>query len=152
MVAKECGAAVDVLCMGRHDNVVFTTHQLQQFVQRIEQPLQQRIAELESAWQQEIVQRKDGIIATQEAENDRLKQRIAELEKDCDILATNYDAARRASRFTADVADQALADLKAAEKQIEQLREALHHCKGFVEAYGEPESKSLVRKALEQTK
>lgn len=53
------------------------------------------------------------------------KQRIAELEKDCDILATNYDQARRASRFTADVADQALADLKAAEKQIEQLREAL---------------------------
>lgn len=53
------------------------------------------------------------------------KQRIAELEKDCDILATNYDAARRASQFSADVADQALADLKAAEKQIEQLREAL---------------------------
>lgn len=53
------------------------------------------------------------------------KQRIAELEKDCDILATNYDAARRASQFSADVADQALADLKAAEKQVEQLREAL---------------------------
>ena len=53
------------------------------------------------------------------------KQRIAELEKTCNILATNYDAARRASWFTADVADQALADLKAAEKQIEQLLEAL---------------------------
>lgn len=53
------------------------------------------------------------------------KQRIAELEKDCEILQTNYDAARQASIYTADIADQALADLKAAEKQIEQLRESL---------------------------
>lgn len=57
--------------------------------------------------------------------------RIAELEKDCDILATNYDAARRASQYTADVADQVLADLKAAEKQIEQLREALLNAKAM---------------------
>ena len=53
------------------------------------------------------------------------KQRIAELEKDCDILATNYDAARKASQFTADVADQALADLKSAEERIAQLEQAL---------------------------
>jgi len=50
---------------------------------------------------------------------------IEEFEKDCEILQTNYDAARQASRFTADVADQALADLKCAEQQIAQLREAL---------------------------
>ena len=76
------------------------------------------------------------------------KKRIAELEKDCDILATNYDAARRASRFTADVADQALADLKAAEKQIEQLREALQE---LMYAHTD-KAIALTIKVLEETK
>lgn len=92
------------------------------------------------------------------------KQRIAELEKDCDILATNYDAARRASRFTADVADQALADLKTAEKQIEQLREALRDAWNVIDrawptAQTDAEDTRAMqralesyRKALEQTK
>lgn len=34
-IARECGAVIDVLCMGRHDNVVFTSGELQQFAQRI---------------------------------------------------------------------------------------------------------------------
>lgn len=89
------------------------------------------------------------------------KQRIAELEKDCDILATNYDAARRASRFSADVADQALADLKAAENQIEQLREALEKIADLDGNWGPfPETNEhwramavvTAREALEETK
>ena len=36
--------------------------------------------------------------------------------------------------------------------QIEQLREALCRCQGWVKAYGEPETKAIVCKALEQTK
>ena len=58
------------------------------------------------------------------------------------------EAARRASRFTADVADQALADLKAAEKQIEQLREALQE---LMYAHTD-KAIALTIKALEETK
>lgn len=59
------------------------------------------------------------------------KKRIAELEKDCEILQTNLDAALM---------------------QVKQLREALCRCQGWVKAYGEPETKAIVCKALEQTK
>ena len=71
------------------------------------------------------------------------------------------EAARRASRFTADVADQALADLKAAEKQIEQLRKALQellHCPAIHDVYGDDkdeethEAERIARKAQEETK
>lgn len=38
------------------------------------------------------------------------------------------------------------------EKHVEQLREALCRCQVLVKAYGEPETKAIVCKALEQTK
>lgn len=89
------------------------------------------------------------------------KQRIAELEKDCEILQTNYDAARKASQFSADVADQALADLKCAEQQIAQLREALEKIADLDGNWGPfPETNKqwcamvivTAREALEETK
>ena len=45
-IARECGAVIDVLCMGRHDNVVFTSGEIQRFVQRIEQPYVDTIEDL----------------------------------------------------------------------------------------------------------
>ena len=39
----------------------------------------------------------------------------------------------------------------ARDAQIEQLREALLQCKGFVDAYGQPVTKEIVHKALEGT-
>lgn len=45
-IAIECGAVIDVLCMGRHDNVVFTSGEIQRFVQRIEQPYVDTIEDL----------------------------------------------------------------------------------------------------------
>lgn len=46
-IANECGAHTEVHYRGTASNVCFSRSQLQQFIQRIEQPLQQRIAELE---------------------------------------------------------------------------------------------------------
>lgn len=118
--------------------------------------------EIQSRLNPELIESERQANAVLTEENEKLievvrqrSHKIAELEKDCDILATNYDAARRASRFTADVADQALADLKAAEKQIEQLREALSlllDC--AIHGYDMPEDHSyaiISRNALEQT-
>lgn len=148
----------------------FTSFDLQQFAQRIEQPHLQRIAELELALQKQAKAALQGMDSTKSnaaemlksaneiqsrlnpelieserqanavltEENEKLievirqrSHKIAELEKDCEILQTNLDVALM---------------------QIKQLREALCRCQGWVEAYGEPETKAIVHKALEQTK
>lgn len=79
-------------------------------------------------------------------------QRIAELEQ---LVLKNTSLIERLMsdcRVYREGIERLELDGKEKATQVEQLREALHRCKGFVEAYGEPESKSLVRKALEQTK
>lgn len=50
------------------------------------------------------------------------KRRIAELEKDCEILQTNLDDAFRAARYESDLCEQALAEMKKQTKEIERLR------------------------------
>ena len=76
----------------------FTVLDLKLFTQRIEQPLQQRIAELAdtayaslNAKDKRIEQLREALYqAQEEAENDRLKQRIAELER---LLAVENERA-----------------------------------------------------------
>jgi len=45
-IAKEVGAVIDVLILGRHDNTVFTTGELERFAAIIEQ----RVAEACAKW------------------------------------------------------------------------------------------------------
>lgn len=90
-IARECGAEIfsGAWCDPDIRVYYFWQFELEGFAQRIEQPL---------------------------------KQRIDELEKDCEILQTNLDAALM---------------------QVKQLRNALHTCKGWVEAYGQPETREM---------
>ena len=45
-IAKEVGAVIDVLMLGRHDNTVFTTGELERFASIIEKRTIERCAEV----------------------------------------------------------------------------------------------------------
>lgn len=65
---------------------------------------------------------RDKVIANQADQLTIAKQRIAELEKDAEILQTNLDDALRAARYESDLCGQALADMKKQAQEIERLK------------------------------
>lgn len=88
--------------------------------------LQARIAELESAWQAQTLNRKDQIIEQQERHNDELKARIAELEAERDrnerlFVAACTDLGQINQRLGLDPNDGGSAPIIAAIDRLQQL-------------------------------